>query len=109
MLTDMILRRNNFPSGVLLNVNIPPDEEGKIKGVKITHQGKVRFKDIFIKRVDPRGREYYWMDGEYEVIPDDPDSDFTALRNGYISITPIHHDMTDYDSIQYFKDIFTDF
>ncbi len=102
------LRGVNLPRKVLLNINFPAVSENEIKGVKVTHQSKVKFKDIFIKRVDPRGREYYWMDGDYEAVDDDdPDSDFTALRNNFISITPIHHDMTDYGKIELFKEIFS--
>jgi len=77
----------------------------KIKGIKFTHQGNVKFKDIFIKRVDPRGRDYYWMDGEYEVSEVDEDSDYAALKKGYISITPIQHDMTDYKRMDYYKNL----
>jgi 5'-nucleotidase len=104
--TDTILSADRLPKSVLLNVNIPAVDRESIKGIKITHQSKVKFKDIFIRRTDPRGREYYWMDGEYEIIPDDPDSDFTALRNNYVSVTPIQHDMTDYENIEYMKNIF---
>lgn len=107
LVADTILGCGKLPLGMFLNVNVPAMDEEKIKGIKITHQSKVKFKDIFIRRVDPRGREYYWMDGEYEAIPDDPESDFTALRNNYVSVTPIHHDMTDYNSIRYLKEIFS--
>jgi len=102
-IADMLLNLKNIPKRTLLNINITDAEKKDIKGVKITHQSNVKFKDIFIKRVDPRGREYYWMDGEYEVSSYDKDSDFAALRDNFISITPLQHDMTDYRQIEYFN------
>lgn len=106
-IAEMVLGKITLPPGTLLNVNVPAVPEEEIRGVKITHQSNIKFRDIFIKRVDPRGREYYWMDGEYEAIEyDDADGDFTALRNNFISITPIQHDMTDYRRMEYFKKIF---
>ncbi|MBN1299507.1 MAG: 5'/3'-nucleotidase SurE [Actinobacteria bacterium] len=100
---DLILGLKKFPKRTLLNVNIPAVEEKEIKGIKITRQSDVKFRDIFIKRVDPRGREYYWMDGQYETCKCDSDTDFAALRSNFISITPIQHDMTDYKKFEYFK------
>ena len=103
-IADIVLEKGSLPSGTLLNINIPAVSENEIKGIKITHQSNTKFKDIFIKRVDPRGREYYWMDGEYEATEyDDTEGDFVALRNNFISITPIQHDMTDYKRMEYFK------
>ena len=98
-----LLDIKKLPPRTLLNINIPDVAEEKIRGIRLTHQSTVKFKDIFIKRVDPRGRDYYWMDGEYEVITDDEDSDYVAIKNNYISITPIQHDMTDYKMLDYFK------
>ena len=95
----------DLPPRTLLNINFPDIPEKEIRGIKMTHQSTVKFKDIFIKRVDPRGRDYYWMDGEYEVTSDDENCDFAAIKNNYISITPIQHDMTDYGRMDSFKDI----
>jgi 5'-nucleotidase len=77
-----------------LNVNIPPLSEDKIKGIKVTKQGRVYFKDRFEKREDPRGRQYYWMTGESVNPTDEADLDSTVLENGYVSITPIHYELT---------------
>ena len=104
-ITRLLLGTDRLPSRTLLNINLPDIPEKKIKGIKLTHQSTVKFKDIFIKRVDPRGRDYYWMDGEYEVITSDEDCDYIAIKNNYISITPIQHDMTDYKRLEYFKGI----
>ena len=82
------------PKGTLLNVNVPyclPDE---IKGVKITRQGNQYFKDEFDKRTDPRGRTYYWMKGNIVDKDESMDMDGKAVREKYISITPIHFNVT---------------
>ena len=85
---------NGIPNGTLLNVNVPyclPDE---IKGVKITRQGNQYFKDEFDKRTDPRGRTYYWMKGIIIDKDEELEFDGKAVRENYISITPIQFNMT---------------
>ncbi|MCL4378464.1 MAG: 5'/3'-nucleotidase SurE [Actinobacteria bacterium] len=104
-IVDLLLNTSDLPLRTLLNINIPDIAEDKIKGVKITSQSDAKFKDIFIKRVDPRGRDYYWMDGEFEQVSENQDSDYVAVKNNFISITPIQHDMTDYKKITYFKNM----
>jgi 5'-nucleotidase len=85
---------NGLPSGILLNVNVPNISEEAIKGYRITKQGKLVFKDRFEKREDPRGKFYYWMKGE--IINDtDSESDGYAIQNDYVSITPIHYQLTE--------------
>ena len=74
------------------NIQKIPDE--KIKGTRITTQGNSYFKDRFEKREDPRGNIYYWMTGE-SVDPDSSgNTDNRALKDGYISVTPIHYRLT---------------
>jgi len=102
-ITNLILDSVSIPERMLLNINIPDAPADKIKGVKITYQSDMAFKDVFIKREDPRGREYYWMNGELVEAEEDENNDYTALKNNYISITPIQHDMTDYRRLDYFK------
>ncbi len=87
---------NGLPPGVLLNVNIPPGSEEQIKGIKITKQGKSRWNDYFEKRVDPQNREYYWLTGKMESLLDDEDSDIVALKQNYVSVTPIPFDLKAY-------------
>jgi len=105
-LVNLLLSASSLPPRTLLNVNIPDVSENQIKGIKLTHQSDVRYRDIFIKRVDPRGRDYYWMDGEFEQVSNDEDSDYIAVKNNFISITPIQHDMTDYKRMDYFNQLF---
>lgn len=98
-----VIENGGLPRGTLLNVNVPDVPKRKIKGVKITMQSSAKFKDNFIKRVDPRGRDYYWMDGEFTGRVKDMSFDYDAVKSNYISITPIHYDMTDYKTLDYFK------
>lgn len=102
-IAHMIFDDSYLPEKTLLNINIPDLPEEKIKGVRITTQSDAKFKEYFLKRSDPRGRDYYWMDGEFLEISKCDDGDYCAIKNGYISITPIQYDMTDYSKIQYFK------
>jgi 5'-nucleotidase len=102
-IADLVFKNGGLPSKTLLNINVPSLPKKKIKGVKITKQSDAKFKDYFLKRTDPRGRDYYWMDGEFVEITDCNDSDYCAIKEGYVSITPIQCDMTDYSKIDYFK------
>jgi 5'-nucleotidase len=79
-----------IPELTALNVNVPSVPLHEIKGWKVTRQSKRRYKSDFERRKDPHGNDYYWMIGEY--IEDDPgeDSDYAAVSDRYVSITPIH-------------------
>ena len=90
VIKDDILKKSIF------NVNIPVCSREEIKGFKITKLGFRRYKDNFVKRMDPRGRVYYWLSGEVVEEVCDDNSDICAVRNKYVSITPIHFDLTDH-------------
>src|SRR5205085_175562 len=80
---------------ILLNVNVPNLPEDQIKGVQITRLGRRIYKDELIVRTDPRGHKYYWIGGEAPPIhPRLEGTDVTAIDDGYVSITPIHMDLT---------------
>jgi len=91
--------RKGLPHGTLLNVNIPAVKKKEIRGVRITRQGKNRWDDTFEVRRDPNDKEYYWLTGKLEVIDHAEDTDEIAVMNNFISITPIHYDLTDYDTL----------
>lgn len=93
----------NFPKDFLINVNIPPLNEKDICGVCITHLGFRKYRNTFDKRKDPRGKIYYWLAGEVIENIEDVGSDVWAIKNNYISITPIHFDLTRYDIIDNIK------
>lgn len=91
-------------SPMLLNVNIPPVQLEDISGVTLTRQGVRRYIDVFEKRVDPRGKTYYWLAGELlEEVQPDPKldlpqhlpTDVQAIRDNYITVTPLHYNLTD--------------
>ena len=91
---------HGMPNDTLLNVNIPKDVEGGIKGYQITHQGAIYFEDNFEKREDPRGRIYYWMTGDVKDTDIELESDGVAIKEGYVSITPLQLQMTNFDFIE---------
>lgn len=89
--------------GTILNINIPAVPESEIKGVKITKQGKSYWEDSFEVRADPNGRDYYWLTGRMVITDKSNSNDIIAVKENYISITPLHYDLTDYDSYGQFK------
>lgn len=93
---------NGLPENTLLNVNIPKMNI-KYEGVKITTLGRRSYVENFTKRVDPRGKEYYWLAGKISQDVNNEGSDIISVKNGYISITPIHFDLTRYDLIETLK------
>ncbi|MBD1804860.1 MAG: 5'/3'-nucleotidase SurE [Symplocastrum torsivum CPER-KK1] len=93
-----------LPELMLLNVNVPPVKPEEIAGVKITRQGLRRYIDTFEKRVDPRGKIYYWLAGEaledveqpdHLHLPKDIPTDVQAIRDRYITVTPLQYNLTD--------------
>lgn len=92
--------KEGIPKGVVLNVNIPKLKKEEIKGVKICRQAKARWVEEFDKRVNPQGREYYWLTGEFINEDKGNDTDEWALQNGYISVVPVQYDLTAYHAMQ---------
>lgn len=93
-----------LPGNMLLNINVPSISKAEIKGMKITKQGHFRYQDRYELRQDPRGRDYYWLSLEdVAVIDPQPDTDAVVLAQGYVSITPIHHDLTAYSHMQHLE------
>ena len=94
---------NGLPKGTMLNVNVPNLPESQIKGIKITKQGLSKWDDIYEKRVDPYGKDYYWLTGSLVNIDNDLDRDQFAVINNYVAVTPIHFDLTDYATYEKIK------
>jgi 5'-nucleotidase len=90
----LLVQEKGLPAGTLLNVNVPAVPEGEIRGVKITAQGRSSWDDTFDLRRDPAGREYYWLTGRMHVTDEDAETDQLAIRDNYISVTPIHYALT---------------
>jgi 5'-nucleotidase len=85
---------NGLPDGVCLNVNFPAVNDNDIKGIKICRQGRARWREEFDTRTDPHKREYYWLTGYFEKLEENEDTDQWALENNYVSVVPVHFDMT---------------
>jgi 5'-nucleotidase len=83
-----------LPKGVLLNINVPPGPLEQIRGVAITRQGMRVYRDALIRREDPRGHPYFWIGGSAPTGIPDEGTDFWALENGLVSVTPLHLDLT---------------
>ena len=89
-----------LPEGVILNVNFPKLSKENIKGIKICRQAKAMWQEEFDKRTNPQGKEYYWLTGKFVNHDNGEDTDEWALANDYISIVPVHFDLTAYHAIQ---------
>lgn len=92
--------KKELPPRMLLNVNVPALPKSKIKGVKITRQGRSTFyKESYDRREDPSKRVYYWLCSQRIDVHGDKDVDAVGVRDGYISVTPLHYDMTNYEDL----------
>jgi len=98
-LTGFLLEKG-LPRGIYLNINIPPCPEHEIKGVAITRQGMAVFEEKFDKRIDPRGRIYYWLTGQKIDKEIDIGVDDGAIQDKMVSVTPVHYDLTRYDFLE---------
>jgi len=91
--------QRGLPAGVLLNVNVPSLAFGEIRGVAITRQGLRVYRDALVRRQDPRGRPYFWIGGETPTGVSESGTDFWALREGYVSLTPLQLDLTSHQHV----------
>jgi 5'-nucleotidase len=98
-LTEWVLAGDRDPN-VILNVNFPA---GDFAGVRVTKLGKRIYMEGIIERLDPRGRKYYWLGGEPPVWHPGEGTDFEAVKTGFVSITPLHLDLTHHESIPRLK------
>lgn len=89
--------------GIVLNVNIPYLNVEEMKGITITRQGLRVYRDALDRRVDPRGRPYYWIGGEAPTGVNEEGTDVGALFAGYVSVTPLHLDLTHYKAMEALK------
>lgn len=94
----------SIPREVMLNVNVPALDEATVKGVRITKQAASRFIEEFVPEKGEGPKRIYTLAGEIEVFDSDGTSDEEAIEEGYISVTPLKLDMTDYDSMVAFKE-----
>jgi 5'-nucleotidase len=95
-----LLEAAGRPRPVAFNINVPDLPADRIKGVRLTHQGRLMFREEFHERTDPQRRTYYWLGGELPASEDGEEADSTAVLHGYISVTPLHYDLTDYAALE---------
>jgi 5'-nucleotidase len=88
------------PGRMLLNVNFPFRPMAEILGIQLTRLGSRVYQDTLVKKVDPRGRDYYWIGGEDPVWHPEPGTDFHAVHHGMVSVTPMRLDLTDADALE---------
>jgi 5'-nucleotidase len=89
--------KEKLPEGTLLNINVP---KGEIKGVRVTRQGIKNAKPLVSEHVDPRGKPYYWIGEEYFRASAEDGTDYKAVEEGFVSVTPLKADMTDHRALQ---------
>lgn len=95
-----IARVDRFPEETLLNVNLPPLPGDEIHGIRITTLGKRVYSESLVQTKDPWGREVFWIGGGHASWSGGDQSDFRAVREGFISVTPLHVDLTNYDLLE---------
>jgi 5'-nucleotidase len=98
--------RHGLPPDTFLNVNVPNLPADQIRGIRVTRMGKRLFKDPVVSKKDPRGRTYYWIAGEEVVTAPSKNSDYKAIEEGCVSVTPIHLDLTNHTVLPEMKKIF---
>ncbi len=94
---------DEIPEKTVLSVNLPYIKDGNFKGVQITRLGKRIYRDELIRNMGPKKREYYWIGGEHPVGEGDVDTDIGAIREGYISVTPLYLDMSSAEAREVLK------
>ncbi len=92
--------KKGISKGIALNVNIPPIQKEAIKGVKVCRQANAKWDEEFDQRLDPHGREYFWMVGNFVNHDKGEDNDEWALANNYVSIVPCQFDLTGHYAIK---------
>jgi 5'-nucleotidase len=92
----VFLGERKLPHNTFLNINVPNLPEEEIRGVEITRLGRRVYRNKLVKRVDPRGRFYYWIGGEKPLGVEEEGTDFKTIAEHKVSITPLHLDMTNY-------------
>ncbi len=96
--------RQSLPYDTLLNVNFPPVSRQEIRGIKITRQGKRIYENSIQETFNPWGEKYYWIGGGRTFWEHGDEADMEAVQQNYISITPIHLDLTNHAALTYLRD-----
>lgn len=97
-----------IPKGTLLNVNVPAIAESDCKGIRIAQQGRSIWQDSYEERIDPHRREYYWLTGSLVSVEELPDADDLLVAQGYVAVTPIHYELTNFAVLDRLRTTLTD-
>ena len=89
-----------WPANCLMNVNFPPIEACKVQGIRPAPHGRRKIGEKLIERHDPKGRPYYWIGSDRWDTSEWPGSDISAINEGYISVTPLSMDLTEYKALE---------
>ena len=103
MVVEQIVR-HPLSRGNLFNVNIPNLDRTTIKGIRVVPQNVAPYQETFDRRVDPRGRLYFWSGPDFGCPDPHPDTDESALREGFITVTPLHFNLTHAVMLEKMKD-----
>jgi 5'-nucleotidase len=95
-LIPQLIRPGGLPDDTLLNVNLPAIDPAEVRGVRVTRLGRRVYSDSISRALDPSGREYFWIGGGAVSWTADEGTDFHAVEEGYISVTPLHLDLTNH-------------
>lgn len=97
-ITQQVLKKS-LPKGTALNVNFPPLQNEKLKGIRICRQANAKWVEEFVQRLDPNGRSYFWMTGNFVNFDKGQDNDEWAIANNYVAVVPCQFDLTAHASI----------
>jgi 5'-nucleotidase len=95
-LIQRITSVKEFPQQTLLNINLPPVPAEQVRGIRVTKLGSRYFSESLTRMKDPWGREIFWIGGGTITWTGGEDSDHSAVAEGYISVTPLQMDLTNY-------------
>ena len=101
-LADFMLRGANLPRGILLNVNVPHLPKHRGLAPRVTRLGGAAYDNYLVTGQDPQGRNYYWISGDPLTVvpPEEQGTDIGAVAEGFVSITPIHLDLTEHSLLE---------
>jgi len=102
LIANRVLRKG-LPAFTMLNVNVPNLPLKKLKGIAVARMGRSRFVEIFHRRTSPRGDDYYWLDGDLELLDDAGGTDIQFLKDGFVSVTPVTFDLTNHAAMDGIK------
>ena len=98
----LFVLKNGLPKDTFLNVNVP-DKKQAMRKYKITRLGKRLHNDVVIDKINQRAGEYLWIGEQTSIWEKEDDTDYAVIQKGYVSITPLHLDMTDYKVMERLK------